>query len=147
MSDDDPSAARVQRVMPARPDYVFDAWVDPEALAEFLGPYPVKVTVLECDANVDGRLELEMSDDDGIVRISGRYLELSRPARIRFTWSSDMGGGFDSVVTVTFQPHGDAETLMTIYHAPLPDALRGDHESGWTLIAWQLAHRLVLGSP
>jgi hypothetical protein len=61
---------------------------------------------------------------------------------LRFTWITDFADGFDSIVTVTFEPHGDGETLMTIEHAQLPSEWRGDHEQGWGTIAGQLANKL-----
>ena len=61
--------------------------------------------------------------------------QLSRPPR---SAARGLGGGFDSIVTITFEPHGNNETLMTIEHAQLPPAWRDDHERGWTKIAGQL---------
>ena len=83
-----------------------------------------------------------MVDEDAVVHVTGEYLELDRPRRLHFTWTTDYGDGFDSIVTVTFEPHGPGETLMTIDHAELPPQWRDDHERGWGLIAAQLAQRL-----
>ena len=91
---------------------------------------------------VGGRLRIDMVDEDAVVHVTGTYLELDRPRRLHFTWTTDYGDGFDSTVTVTFEPHGPGETLMTIDHAGLPPQWRDDHERGWGLIAAQLAQRL-----
>ena len=45
-------------------------------------------------------------------------------------------------VTVTLEPHGTGETLMTIHHALLPPGVAGDHERGWAAIAARLAGHL-----
>lgn len=129
--------------MPARPETVYDEWLDAEALAEFLCPAPTTSEILECDPRVGGRLRIVMHDGDFTVNIEGVYLELDRPKRLSFSWDSDMGDGFSSVVTVTFEPAGDHETLMIIEHRPLPLGLAEDHQDGWTVIAGQLAARLA----
>jgi uncharacterized protein YndB with AHSA1/START domain len=78
---------------------------------------------------------------DTIIQVTGEYLELDRPRRLKFTWKSDHHGGFDSVVTVSLEPRGREQTFMTIDHA-LPKHLIGDHEKGWNQIAERLAQRL-----
>jgi uncharacterized protein YndB with AHSA1/START domain len=128
----------VQRVLPATPAVVYDEWLDPEALAEFICPAPVLPGRIEVEPRVGGSLSIEMLDSDAVVTITGEYLELDRPRRLRFTWDSSYGGGFSSVVTVTLQPWGDQQTEMTIEHAQVPPAVRMDHSDGWGRIAAQL---------
>jgi hypothetical protein len=48
----------------------------------------------------------------------------------------------ESVVVVSFDPHGDRQTLMTIEHRLLPANLTEQHEEGWARIAKQLSTRL-----
>ena len=143
---DHPTSAVVRRVVPAPPDVVYGEWIDPEALAEFICPYPVKPGLVESDPRVGGRLHIVMIDPEAVINVTGEYLELDRPNRLRFTWNSEFGGGFASVVTVTFEPHGDGQTLMTIDHAHLPPQWRDDHHEGWTLIAEQLERVLRVGN-
>jgi uncharacterized protein YndB with AHSA1/START domain len=136
-------SAVVTRVLPAPPSEVFDEWLDPQALAEFISPYPSTAGPIEVDPQVGGHLRIVMLDPEAAVTITGEYLELERPHRLRFTWDSDFGSGFRSVVTVSLEPHGDGQTLMTIEHAQLPPEWRDDHERGWALIASQLERRLA----
>ena len=131
-------SAIVRRVLSAPPDVVYDEWLDPEALAAFICPHPATPGPIACDPRVGGQLSIVMVGVSRVVRITGQYLELERPKRLRFTWNSDLGGGFDSVVTVTLEPHGEDQTLMTIDHAQLPPAWSPDHERGWSRIAEQL---------
>ena len=136
-----PTSAVVRRVMPAPPEDVYDQWLDPDALAEFMCPAPARSRDVQCEAWIGGRLQIVMVDGETTIKIVGEYLELDRPRRLEFTWKSDHHGGFESVVTVSFEPHGDGETLMTIEHA-LPPQLVGDHQQGWQQIAELLARRL-----
>jgi len=134
--------AIVRRVLPAPPEAAYDEWLDPEALAEFITPAPSRTGRIDIEPRLGGALRLEMVDEEKVVEIRGEFLELDRPNRLRFTWHSTLGGGFDSVVTVTFEPSGERETTMTIEHARLPPDWRGDHEAGWTRIASQLEARM-----
>jgi uncharacterized protein YndB with AHSA1/START domain len=138
----DARTAIVRRVLPAPPEVVYDEWLDADALADFICPHPTTAGRVECDPRVGGRLYIEMVDPDGVVRVTGEYLELDRPNRLRFTWNSSFGAGFASVVTVTLTAHGEGHTLMTIEHAQLPPEWRDDHTSGWAQIAVQLEHAL-----
>ena len=138
MSDPGGERVIVRRVLPATPEVAYDQWLDAEALAEIITPAPARSGVVELDPREGGAFRIDMVDADGVVRISGRYLELRRPDRLRFTWESSLGGGFESIVTVTFEPHGAGESLMTIEHRQLPPAWRDDHERGWATIADQL---------
>ena len=83
-----------------------------------------------------------MTEPTGDVHITGESVELDRPSRMSFTWRH---GGVDSVVTVTFELHGESETLMTIHHSQLPPEGVDDHHAGWTSIAGHLERRLKPG--
>jgi uncharacterized protein YndB with AHSA1/START domain len=140
-----PSAAVVQRVLPAPPDVVYDEWLDPDAMTEWMCPRPSRATRIELDPTAGGRFRIHIDDEGFGLSLTGRYLELDRPHRLRFTWTSSTWSGDDpeSVVTVTLEPHGDEETLMTtIHHELLPIDLVEGHRSGWARIAQQLEDSL-----
>jgi uncharacterized protein YndB with AHSA1/START domain len=141
MSGHDPSAAVVQRILPAPPSAVYGEWVDAEALAEWMCPLPARATVIECDPVVGGRLRIDIDETGVVVQITGRYVTLEPPHRLAFTWSTT-SGIVDSVVTVTLEAHGDDATLMTIEHAPLPPESLDSYRNGWSKIAVQLHERL-----
>ena len=133
-----PTSAVVRRVLPAPPEEVYDEWLDKDALMEFMCPLPARASRVECEPRIGGRFLIEMADGDRVTLLTGEYLELDRPRRLRFTWKSDSHGGFDSVVTISLEPTGRDETLMTIDHALPPDLVH-DHEQGWKTIAERLA--------
>jgi len=131
------SAVVVRRVLPAPPDVVFDEWLDPVGMLEWMCPRPARPVKVFLEPFTGGTLRIDVSD--GAI-LSGQFLELDRPRRLRFTWScSDWADPtVQSVVTVCFEAHGASETLMTISHSQLPPAVVDDHQHGWTLIAAQL---------
>jgi uncharacterized protein YndB with AHSA1/START domain len=140
----EPTSALVRRVMPAPPSVVYDEWLDPAALAEWMCPRPAYATKIECDARVGGTYQLDIDDNGASMIVTGRYLELDRPHRISFTWYCSTWGWATahSVVTVTLDPYGRDETLMTIEHTHLRPDLFDNHHDGWARIAEQLAATL-----
>ncbi|MGE2832996.1 SRPBCC family protein [Mycobacterium sp. SMC-4] len=133
--------ARIQRVLPAPPEDVFDEWLDPDALMEWMCPRPSRCVAVHVDPRVGGRVRFDVDDEGTLVLITGQFLDLERPNLLRFTWSHS--GWTDpttsSIVRVTFEPVGDSETLMSIEHALLPPEAFDDHEHGWAVTADQLA--------
>lgn len=134
------TTARVQRVMPAPPEAVYDAWVRAESMAGFLCPPPGSAEVT-ADPRLGGSVRIVMTFPDRTTVIEGEYLSLDRPHSLSFSWRP-LRQGFDSVVTVTFASHGTDETLMTITHSRLPEAWRDAYRGGWGGISEQLERML-----
>jgi uncharacterized protein YndB with AHSA1/START domain len=137
----DAPIARVQRVMPAAQEVVFDEWLDPESLTEWMCPRPVRVVALTVEARVGGTVRFDIDDSGARVLITGRFLSIDRPHRLRFTWSaSDWPDPTAvSVVDVAFESRGGDQTLMTIEHSLLPPDTFDEYQSGWEGVADQLA--------
>ncbi len=137
--------AVVRRVLPAPADAVYEAWLDPEALADWMCPRPARCRSVECDPRVGGRLRIDIEDSGVAFVVSGRYLTLERPRRLRFTWSCSLWPDpcAETVVTVTLRPRGGDRTLMVIEHALLGEDLVDRHARGWTIAAGQLRARLT----
>ena len=139
------ATVRVQRVMPATPDLVFDEWLDPESLQEWMCPRPVRVLDVTVEPHVGGVVRIDVDDSGTRVLISGQFLTIDRPSLLRFTWANSNWPDptSESVVNVSFEPVGDDETLMSIEHSLLPPEEFESFDSGWTLTVEQLAS--VLG--
>ena len=113
------ATARVERVLPAAPDAVYAAWVRGRRRSRSSSPRRRARPEVEIDPRVGGRLRIVMTFPDRVTEIEGEFLVLDRPHRISFSWRP-LRAGFDSVVTVAFEPHGEAQTRMTITHTRLP---------------------------
>lgn len=142
------AVVHVRRVMPAPPDVVFDAWLDPESLAEWMCPRPTYCVAIVVEPQVGGRLRFDVDHNASgrIVLITGQFLAIERPRLLRLTWSNSNWPDptVSSVVEIVLEPVGDDETLMSIEHTLLPASEFDDFHNGWTLTADQLAD--VLGS-
>lgn len=149
MTDRPAQVAVVRRLLPASPDVVYDEWLDPEALSDWMCPRPARCLAVESEPRVGGRLRIDISDGGTEFQVSGRYLVLDRPSRLSFSWSCSTwpDPGIQSVVNVLLEPRGNEQTLMTIEHSFLPAEFIEQHTRGWAAIADQLAEELAPTAP
>lgn len=140
----DTATVRVQRLMPAAPDVVFNEWLDRESLQEWMCPRPVRVLDVMVEPHVGGVVRFDVDDSGTRVLITGQFLTIDRPRLLRFTWSNSNWPDptQESVVNVAFEPVGDDETLMSIEHSLLPPEEFESFHSGWTLTVEQFASAL-----
>ena len=143
----DATTVRVQRVMPAAPDVVFDEWLDRESLQEWMCPRPVQVLDVTVEPHVGGIVRFHIDDSGTRVLITGQFMTIDRPNLLRFTWTNSNwpDPSRESIVNVAFSPVGEDETLMSIEHSLLPPEEFESFDSGWTLTADQLAAVLTDG--
>jgi uncharacterized protein YndB with AHSA1/START domain len=130
----------VRRVLPAPPDIVYDEWLDPVGMLEWMCPRPAKAVKISLEPAVGGLLRIDIEDRGFSLYVSGMFTELDRPRRLRFTWSCSAWAdpSVQSLVTVTLEDHGAGETMMTIEHEQLPPEEVDGHRHGWGTIAVQL---------
>jgi uncharacterized protein YndB with AHSA1/START domain len=113
---------------------VFDAWLTADRMARFLCAGDTHVAMMEVDPRVGGAFRIVMANAQGSYDHRGRYLEIERPARLRFTWASASTDGTDAEVTVTFEDVEEG-TRVTLVQVSLPDAPAVErHERGWLSI-------------
>ena len=136
---DGPTAV-VRRILPVPPATVFDQWIDPAALADWMCPRPARCLAVALEPWVGGAIRLDIEDAGTTFAVVGHFRTLDRPRRLSFTWSCSTWTEPDrvSVVTVSLDPQGADRTLMTIEHRQLPPDLVGTHREGWSVIAAQL---------
>ena len=114
---------RVERTIPALPEELFNAWLDPEVPGN---PWNMAEKLL-LNPQVDGFFYWLIKGNSHY----GRFTAVERPSRIQHTWMSRSTLGEESMVAVTFQKKGE-DTLMTLVHSGIPDTDAGrGHEKGW----------------
>jgi uncharacterized protein YndB with AHSA1/START domain len=123
------TAVRLERTIPAPPERVYRAWLDPELLSLWMAPGAVRVTRAEVDERVGGRFRIWQAGPDGDVGgFEAELLELVPDERIVFRWGFVgpdrlAGPTFDSLLTITLREAPDGGTELTLVHERL-DALR-----------------------
>jgi uncharacterized protein YndB with AHSA1/START domain len=125
-----PAAVVVRRTIAAPPERIFDAWLDPQALAEWMRPGTIQRSEARVDPRVGGAYEVIMHGEKGPIPHRGIYRVIDRPKRLVFTWVSPFAGA-DSVVTVDFR-HMGTNTEVIVTHEQLPENEQGSHTRGWT---------------
>ena len=133
----------VKRKIAAPAQEIFDAWLDPASLKEWMRPCSAreKLSDVKVDAREGGAFEIIMHVASGPVRHTGVYQVIDAPRRLVFTWNSPHAGNNDSLVTVEFRPEGKA-TEVIITHERLPQDKVAGHTGGWTEILESLARQL-----
>ncbi|KAA0081819.1 SRPBCC domain-containing protein [Mycolicibacterium sp. P9-64] len=136
----DATVARVRRVMPATPDVVFDQWLDPESLADWMCPRPDRCVAIAVEPRIGGLVRFDVDHSGTSVLITGQFLAIDRPRLLRFTWTNSNWPDptTASVVNVAFEPFGDDQTLMSIEHSLLPPYELDNFANGWVGVCDQL---------
>ena len=130
----------IERLIPAPPRKVFEAWLDPEALRRFMFGAPgAVVDRAECDPRVGGKFLIVMNVGGQEVPHRGEYLEIKRYTRMVFTWLSPHAAE-GSKVTLHFAESDGGTTKLTLEHEGLATAqARAGHYRGWSSVLTALA--------
>lgn len=122
----------VTRSIPATVEELFDAWLDPESLAQWMHPGTDARSTATVDARVGGAFEVVMHYADGSKRHHGEYRVIERNRKLVFTWFSDATHHTETLVTVVFNALSSS-TEIVLTHERMPDHQAGlSHIRGWT---------------
>ena len=122
----------VRRTIPATVEELFDAWLDPESLAQWMLPGDHQRNTVSVDARVGGAFEIVMHHQNGSKRHYGEYRVIERNKKLVFTWYSDATHHTETLVTVEFNA-ASANTEIVLTHERMPDHEAGvGHTRGWT---------------
>ena len=122
------ASIRLERLLSAPVEDVFDAMTDPARMADWFSP--IGRAEVEAEPVVGGRLHVVMVDGDVRLEHDGEFLDVQRPIRLAFTWRSRFTGDRPTVVTVELSDE-DGKTRLVLEHEGLPADARESHESGW----------------
>jgi uncharacterized protein YndB with AHSA1/START domain len=139
-----PGFVEIRRRLPAPIDEVFDWWSEADRLREWMSP--VGTVEAEVDLRVGGAFRIVMRGGDTVIEHHGSYVEIERPRRLVFTWTSPFTGPEPSLVTVELEPDGPGATRLRLLHAGLPEAAADSHRGGWGSMLDRLAGGLIRGA-
>ena len=122
----------ISKTINAPIEKVFDAWLDPAMLTQFILPAPgMPQPEVENDPRQGGRFTIVMQVGDDKIPHSGSYLAVERPRRLKFSWESPYSTD-DSTVTLDFDEIDANSTRVELTHVKfLHEEARSDHEGGW----------------
>jgi uncharacterized protein YndB with AHSA1/START domain len=128
---------------------VFDAWLNADQIAKWIGPRSIRAETKGLEPKVGGRYRIHMRGVDGGDGpiVAGVYREIVRPERIVFTWAWETAhshgmSGQETLVTLTFRTVA-GKTEMTIRHELFSTKeSRDSHNQGWDASFDKLAEAL-----
>lgn len=135
MSKEADRTLKIERVIRAPVQEVFDAFVVPEQLARWWGPEGVTIPDYSMDVRPGGKWRTVMQLPDGNKpEVSGEYRTIEKNKRLVFTWAwkqEDGTRGHETEITVTFEPVGNG-TKLTLVQAVFAETEHRDrHGQGW----------------
>ena len=129
---DESPVLEITRIFEATPAEIFNAWLDREEWASWIGPEGVHCDVPLLEPRVGGGYRLIMHLPDGnIIRIAGIFKAIETNKSFAFTWGSAEGDRRETLVTVELRDlHGRTE--LKLRQEGLPTAAdRDGHDKGW----------------
>ncbi len=122
----------IKRTFAATPERVYQAWIDPALLTQWMGPGKVIVKEVEADPQVGGAYKIAMENPEGGSHTAtGTYEEIVPNEKLVFNWT---WADVDEVTLVTIElaATGDNETELTLTHTGFAESgVRDHHEEGW----------------
>jgi len=132
-------AVRLSRTFEAPPERLWQAWTEPQALMQWLGPRGISVVEADLDLRAGGAYRIVMRNSDGDrIHVFGNYVEVAAPEKLAFTLTFrwEEGGTTreeapDSLVTVALRGQEEA-TELVLTHERIPD----DHTRSRLTFGW-----------
>lgn len=120
-----PNTVRLHRVFATKPDKLYRAFIEPDAMAKWLPPNGFTCTVHHMDLNVGGsyRMSFRNFTTGHIHSFGGHYVELVPNARLRYTdkfEDPNLPGEIQVTVTLRAVSVG---TELNVVQEGLPDAI------------------------
>jgi uncharacterized protein YndB with AHSA1/START domain len=133
VSDD--NVLRLERLIAAPPERVFELWTEPELLIKWWGPDGVDIPAHALDVRPGGHWRTTMRSPEGnLHHVSGIYRAIDKPRRLVFTWAWDDDNGVrghETEVTVTFEPAPGGTRLVLQQQRFQNKEARDRHQHGW----------------
>ena len=136
-TDNQSQSLRMVHRLPASPERVFDALVNPEAMRKWM--FAGEDTKYEVDLRVGGTWSITNRRDGVEYVASGTYLEVDPPRRLVYTFAMLQFSPNSDTITIELTPAA-GECIMTFTQAGLdiadelrqvPVGEKGGSETGW----------------
>jgi two-component system cell cycle response regulator DivK len=139
---------RVSRLIPAAPESVFDAWLDPATAGEWLFATPEgEMLSVDFEPRVGGAWSIVERREGEEVLHTGAYEEIDRPRRLVFTLAVPKYSPKAARVAIDIAPVADGGSELTLTQSA-PEgatATRSRIQEGWSAVLAALAARLEAG--
>jgi uncharacterized protein YndB with AHSA1/START domain len=136
---------RLERVVRASPERVFEAWTRPEELERWSAPEGLRVERGSLDLRVGGSWKVVMVAPDGARHEAfGTYREISPPSRLVYShqWKGEDGASPETLLTLEFEPVAGGTKIVLVQVGFGSAEIRDAHDEGWSSALDNL-HRLL----
>jgi uncharacterized protein YndB with AHSA1/START domain len=132
----------LERRIAAPPETLFDAWLDPQGVGQWLFATPGGVMErIEIDPRVGGRFTILERRGAELAEHFGEYVEIDRPRRLAFDfWTSFSDER--TRITIEIVPDGEG-SLLTLTHEGVWKDYEGQTRQGWTMILENLERMIA----
>jgi uncharacterized protein YndB with AHSA1/START domain len=135
------ASVSIERRLAAPPEAVFDAWLDPDGLWQWLFRTPAgTLERVEVDPRVGGGFRVDERREDGVAEHYGEYVQLDRPRRLAFEfWTSFSAERTRVTIEIVAD---DGGSRLTLTHDGVWPDWADKTRHGWTMILDGLAKHL-----
>lgn len=136
----------IRKRIEAGREELFDAWIDPVGMREWMCPGDILSADVEIDARVGGSLVIVMRGPTETVEHRGAFTVVDRPCRLAFTWRAKATGWRPTLVTIEFVEVNPDQTEIVLTHQNFPSAaVQDQYRGGWNQITEHLRQYLQRG--
>jgi uncharacterized protein YndB with AHSA1/START domain len=123
-----PNTIRLHRVLRAKPERVYRAFLDPDAMVKWLPPHGFTAKVHQMDAKVGGAYKMSFTNfGTGTAHsFGGRYLELVPNERLRYTDRFDDPNLPGEMLTTVVLKPVSVGTELSVVQEGVPDVIPPD---------------------
>jgi len=132
----------VRRRMPVPREVVYEAWIDPQGIREWMCPGDAVSAEASLDVRVGGSYRIVMKGRSRDYIHTGVYQVVEPPSKLVFTWTREEDD-VPSLVTVEFLAYGNESELVLTHERFADTDVMKRYESGWGQIADKFAAYLV----
>lgn len=124
----------VSRTIKAPIEAAFNAWLDPEMIAQFMTPGE-GMSVIDASASpqTGGRFDLTMVAGENHIPHGGVYKTIDPHSKIVFTWESPFSVD-GSTVTLNLSETVEGTEIELVHVKFADEEARDNHNGGWTMI-------------
>jgi uncharacterized protein YndB with AHSA1/START domain len=135
---------RLSRIIAAKRERVFQAWITPALMQQWFCPGDMSVPLAEADPRVGGAYKVRMQNSKGEVFTTvGVYREIIPNEKLVFTWGWEGPERHETLVTIELSDR-DGGTELVLLHERFADQAAADHHGqGWRGCLENLATRIT----
>jgi uncharacterized protein YndB with AHSA1/START domain len=132
----------IRRKMSAPREVVYEAWIDPQGIREWMCPGDVTSAQAVQDVRAGGSYRIVMKGKERDHVHTGVYQVVEPNAKLVLTWTEE-GNEVTTLVTVEFLAHGNESELVLTHERFTKSDVAKRYENGWGTIAQKLSAYLA----